>query len=62
MPLVKATLAQQIKAAFDAQSNTEVNPATAREQMASDIADAVDAYIKAGTVTVDPTSHIGAMT
>lgn len=59
MPLVKENLKNDIKAAFDAESDVEVNPAEARERIAQKIADAVDSYIKAGNVTVDPSSHTG---
>lgn len=62
MPLVKENLKNNIKAAYDAESGSEVDPAEARERIAQAIADAVDSYIRAGIVTVDPTSHIGAMT
>jgi len=59
MPLVKTNLKNDIKAAFDDEANKEVDPAEARERIAEKIADAVDSYIKAGTVTVDPASHTG---
>jgi hypothetical protein len=62
MALVKSTLAEKIKNALDANSDTEVDPAQAREQTANDIADAIDSYIKAGVVTVDPSSHTGTIT
>jgi hypothetical protein len=59
MPLIKENLKNAIKAAYDAESNKEVTPAEARERTAQAIADAVDSYIKAGVVTVDPSSHTG---
>lgn len=62
MPLVKTNLKNDIKAAFDAEADQEVNPAEARERIAQKIADAVDSYIKAGTVTVDPALHTGTIT
>ncbi len=59
MALVKETLAEKIKDALDANSDTQVDPAQARQQTANDIADAIHDYLTAGTVTVDPASHTG---
>lgn len=59
MPLLKENLKNDIKTALDAESDSAVNPAEARERTAQAIADAVDSYIKAGTVTVDPATHSG---
>lgn len=52
MALNKTNLAQAIKTALDAVSDTEVNPAAAREQLAQAVANAVDLYVRAGEVNV----------
>ncbi|CAA0260633.1 hypothetical protein [Tenacibaculum maritimum] len=44
-------LKQKIKAAYDKHSDKDVNPAIAREELADDIAKAVEAYI-VGRLTV----------
>jgi hypothetical protein len=54
MALVKATLKAQIKAAFQAQSSKTDNPAAALDDLADQIATAVDAYIKSATITNVP--------
>ena len=49
--LVKATLAAQIKAVLDAESDApNIDPAAARQRTADGIADAIDAYIKTATI------------
>jgi hypothetical protein len=50
--LNKTTLAQAIQKAFDEESDKNVNPAEARRRTAQKIADAIDTYIKQGTVNV----------
>ncbi|MDR3287084.1 MAG: hypothetical protein LBT27_06550 [Prevotellaceae bacterium] len=62
MALNKQTLAAAIKAAFDAESDTDVNPVQARQRMASAIADAVEAFVKSGTVTGTCATPAGAGT
>lgn len=63
MGLDKNALKTKIKKAFDDESDTEVDPAEARERTAQAIANAVDDYVKAGTVnvnvSVDPSTHVG---
>lgn len=61
MALDKTILAQALKAAFDAQSDKQVDPAAARAQQAEQVADAIDAFIKSGSVqtTVTGTSATG---
>lgn len=63
MALDKDALKLRIEQAFDDESDTEVNPAEARERIAQAIANAVDDYVKAGTVnvnvSVDPSTHVG---
>ncbi len=54
--LNKTTLAQAIQKAFDDESDTDVDPAEARQRTAQKIADAIDTYIKAGTVNVSVTT------
>ena len=51
MALVVSTLETEIKAAFDGVSDTQITPEEARRKMAVDLARAIDAYIKSGTVT-----------
>jgi hypothetical protein len=50
--LDKETLKQEIKSAFDAESDRDVNPAQARENIAAAIADAVHKFVKNADVTV----------
>lgn len=52
MPLNTPLLKQQIKAAFKAQSTKTENPDAALDDLAGKIADAVKAYVMAGTVTI----------
>ncbi len=52
MALNKEALAKDIQKAFDDESDADVNPAEARTRIARQIADAIDKYIKAGTVSV----------
>ena len=55
MALNKATLAQQLKAIFDGvspEAGGESDPAKLRLKVANEMADAIDAFIKTGTVTV----------
>lgn len=54
MALNKTSLEQELQAAFDVESDVEVDPAQARARMAKAIADAVDRFVKSGTVTVSP--------
>lgn len=63
--LDKTILAEKIKAAFDSESNKEIDsPAKARERIAQKMADAIDNYIRGGEVTtaVTGTSPSGAVT
>lgn len=67
MALVKATLKAAIMAAFQKQAGKAAegdDPAKSAEELASDIADAVDAYIKTATVVsvVTGTSPSGPVT
>lgn len=67
MALVKATLKAAIVAAFQKQAAKTAegdDPAESAEQLASDIAEAVDAYIKTATVVsvVTGTSPSGPVT
>jgi hypothetical protein len=61
MPLNKTELAADIKAALDAESDKDVDPAEARERQSTALANAIDKYIKAGTVqtTLTGTSATG---
>jgi len=51
MALNRTALESAIKAAFDAESDVEVNPAEARQRIAAKIANAIDAFVRSGTVT-----------
>ena len=51
MPLDKATLKTNIKAAFDAAKQKEDNPDAAFDALAGSIADAIDAYVKQMQIT-----------
>lgn len=55
MPLNKTLLAEEIEAAFNAESDKDVNPAEARKRQSVAIANAFDKYLKAGTVQVTVT-------
>ena len=53
MALNKATLATQLKTIFDGVSPEATgitDPAALREKMANDMADAIDAFVRTGTV------------
>ena len=51
MPLNKPLLEQRLKQIMDDLSNdSNVNPQTARNQMASRMANAIEEYVKSGTV------------
>jgi hypothetical protein len=52
MGLDKTTLKNEIQAAFDAESDVEVNPAEARARIATKLSEAIDKFVKSGTVTV----------
>ncbi len=55
MALNKATLAQQLKTIFDGvspEAGGESDPDKLRLKVANEMADAIDAFIKTGTVTV----------
>lgn len=55
MPLVPQTLEAAILAALEKQASKQSDgddPATSRQELAADIASAIDTYIKSGTVTV----------
>jgi len=63
--LDKASLINAIQAALDAESDVDVNPAQARQRMAAAIGNAIDAFVKSGTVTVEagiPVSTAGSAT
>lgn len=67
MALVKATLEAAILAALEkqaAKTSESDDPATSRAQIAAELADAIDLYIKSGTVNtvVTGTSPSGAVT
>jgi hypothetical protein len=54
MPLIKPVLELQILAAFQKMSNSETNMAQAQQDLAKDLATAIDVYIKSATVIVSP--------
>jgi hypothetical protein len=54
MALVKNILKTQLKAAFQAQASKTDNPEAALDDLADQIANAVDAYIKSATITNAP--------
>jgi len=62
MPLVKATLEAQILNILNDLSTRTDNPAQARQDFASQLATAVDAYIKTATITVATTGTAAAQT
>lgn len=67
MPLNKTVLEQAIKAMFDKQAakeQTSDDPVVSRQEMAQDLANAIDAYVKSGTVntTITGVSPSGAVT
>ncbi|MDB0600687.1 hypothetical protein PL373_05920 [Tenacibaculum maritimum] len=51
-------LKQKIKAAYDKQSDKDVNPAEAREELAQDIAKAVEDYVVGRLTVVSGTQGI----
>ena len=59
MPLVKPVLELQILAAFQKMSNSRTDMATAQQELAKELAAAIDFYIKSATVTVTTTSGAG---
>jgi hypothetical protein len=65
MPLVKLTLEAAIKAAFVKQAAKQKegdDPKASIDELAADIATAVDTYIKSALVTVTGTSPAGPVT
>lgn len=50
MALDKVTLEQEFKTALDAESDARVDPAEARKRTAKAFAEAVDRFVKTGTV------------
>ena len=54
MPLIKPVLELQILAAFQKMSNSATDMATAQQELAKELATAIDAYIKSATVIVPP--------
>jgi hypothetical protein len=54
MPLVKTVLEGQILAAFQKMTTGENDLAKAQQDLAKDLATAIDAYIKTATVIVSP--------
>lgn len=55
MALNKATLATQLKAIFDGvspEATGETDPDKLRQKLATDMANAIDAFVKTGAVTV----------
>lgn len=50
MALNKASLEMAIKAVFDRQAASSNDPAVSRQEMAKGLADAIDLYVKTGTV------------
>lgn len=56
MALDKQQLASQLKSIFDSVSpegNNETDPSVLREQIANDMADAIDTFVKGAEVTVE---------
>lgn len=51
MPLNKATLKQSIKSAFVAAKSQTEDPDAAFDQLAGQISDAIDSYVKEMTIT-----------
>jgi hypothetical protein len=52
MALTKATLKQQIAAAFENEKNSTDDPSVSIDRVSGAIADAVDAFVKSATITV----------
>lgn len=59
MPITKAILKQRIKTAYDAESDVEVLPEEARDRVAQEIADAVEAYVVGRQTQVTGTTADG---
>ena len=62
MALVKQTLETALKQAFDGVSDTNIDPAQGRVQMAAALANAIDAFVRSGTVTGTCATPAGAGT
>ena len=62
MALDKTSLANAIQAAFDAESDIEVNTAEARQRTATAIANAIEAFVQSGMVTGTCATPAGAGT
>lgn len=54
MPLVKPLLEMQILTAFQKMSNSSKDIASAQKDLAKDLADAIDKYIKSATIIIPP--------
>lgn len=54
MPLIKPLLEVQILTAFQKMSNSSKDIASAQKDLAKDLADAIDKYIKSATIIVPP--------
>ena len=52
MPLVKQTLEASILAAFKKSFAETANPDDVQQQLATDLSDAIDAFVRSGTVTI----------
>ena len=59
MPITQEQLANQIEAAYDAESDTEVNPSDARRRVAEKIAEAVAQFVQGRETVVTGTSATG---
>ncbi len=64
MALNKEALKTAIKNAFDSESDKQVDPVEARKRIASKLADAIESFVKSGTVStqVTGTCPAGAVT
>ena len=62
MALNKAGLKTEILAILSDMSTREDHPETAREDFATQLSDAIDAYVKTGLVTVNTTGTSTAQT
>ena len=54
MPLIKPLLEVQILTAFQKMSNSGKDIASAQKDLARDLADAIDKYIKSATIIIPP--------
>lgn len=54
MPLIKSVLETQILLAFQKLSTSSTNLQSAQQELASDLADAIDIYIKSATIITPP--------